>query len=209
MNKLLGAELCSDEVVFAHIKGRRVRVTIRKETCLGYTLSDNGAGYVFIKRIQEGGTLSRKYPEIEAGDHIEQLEGKSVIGCTHADVATALKVIADGTTFTLSIVKPLKSNENESHLNKNDRHLNDNDSHLYENDIHLNGNDSHLNKNESHLNETYSHLNPTATDQKKDFDAKITSIIEHTKETNIQKPDISSPSHNVKFSEPKGCCTLL
>jgi len=52
MNQLLGGELALDDFIFVHVKGRPKVIDIEKsETALGLTISDNGAGYAFIKVI--------------------------------------------------------------------------------------------------------------------------------------------------------------
>ena len=43
------------------------------------------------------------------GDHIEKIDGKSVVGCRHFEVAKTLKGIPKGTTFILRVVEPLKA----------------------------------------------------------------------------------------------------
>ena len=50
MDQLLGGELALDDFIFVHLKGRPKVVDIEKsEAALGLTVSDNGAGYAFIK----------------------------------------------------------------------------------------------------------------------------------------------------------------
>ena len=43
----------------------------------------------------------------QVGDYIEKINGKSVVGCRHFEVSKMLKDIPKGTTFILSVVKPL------------------------------------------------------------------------------------------------------
>ena len=45
----------------------------------------------------------------QVGDHIEKIDGKSVVGCRHFEVAKMLKGIPKGTTFILRVVEPLKA----------------------------------------------------------------------------------------------------
>ena len=45
----------------------------------------------------------------QVGDHIEKIDGKSVVGCRHFEVAKMLKGIPKGTTFVLRVVEPLKA----------------------------------------------------------------------------------------------------
>lgn len=109
MKYLLGGQIGLDDFIFAHRKGRPKEIEICKsEDALGLTITDNGAGYAFIKRIKEGSIIS-KISYIEVGDHIEKIDGQSLVGCRHFEVANTLKSIPKGTTFLLRVVEPLKA----------------------------------------------------------------------------------------------------
>lgn len=109
MSKLLGAQIGLEDFIFAHRKGRPKEVEIVKsEESLGLTITDNGAGYAFIKRIKEGSVVDR-LPHVQVGDHIERLDGLDVVGKRHYDVAKTLKEIPLGAVFTVRLVEPLKS----------------------------------------------------------------------------------------------------
>ncbi|KAJ8910513.1 hypothetical protein NQ315_002455 [Exocentrus adspersus] len=81
---------------------------VKSEDALGLTITDNGAGYAFIKRIKEGSVIAN-IPHIQVGDHIEKLNGENMVGKRHFEVAKLLKDIPKGTTFTIRLVEPLKS----------------------------------------------------------------------------------------------------
>uniref|UniRef100_A0A0K8TKE9 Putative rgs-gaip n=1 Tax=Tabanus bromius TaxID=304241 RepID=A0A0K8TKE9_TABBR len=109
MSKLLGGQIGLDDFIFAHRKGRPKEIEIIKsEDALGLTITDNGAGYAFIKRIKEGSVID-KIPHIMIGDHIEKLDGVNVVGKRHYEVARLLKEIPTGATFTLRLIEPMKS----------------------------------------------------------------------------------------------------
>lgn len=109
MTKLLGGQIGLDDFIFAHRKGRPKEIEIIKsEDALGLTITDNGAGYAFIKRIKEGSVIDR-IEHILVGDHIEKLNGESMVGKRHYEVARLLKDIATGSTFTIRLVEPMKS----------------------------------------------------------------------------------------------------
>jgi hypothetical protein len=109
MSKLLGGQIGLEDFIFAHIKGRPKEVDVEKsDDALGLTITDNGAGYAFIKRIKEGSVMD-KVPFIAVGDHIEKINGEVLVGCRHFEVAKKLKEIPKGSTFTLRTVEPLKS----------------------------------------------------------------------------------------------------
>lgn len=50
MDKLLGGQIGLEDFIFAHIKGQKKEIEVYKgEDALGLTITDNGAGYAFIK----------------------------------------------------------------------------------------------------------------------------------------------------------------
>eukprot|EP00095_Tigriopus_kingsejongensis_P011419 maker-scaffold993_size72668-snap-gene-0.20 protein:Tk11419 transcript:maker-scaffold993_size72668-snap-gene-0.20-mRNA-1 annotation:"hypothetical protein DAPPUDRAFT_300886" len=108
MKMLLGGQIGLDDFIFAHIKGQAKEIELQKsQEALGLTITDNGAGFAFIKRIKEGSVISN-CPHIKVGDHIEKLNGKQLVGCRHFEVAKALKEIPKESTFVLRLVEPLK-----------------------------------------------------------------------------------------------------
>lgn len=108
MNKLLGGQIGLDDFIFAHVKGTSKVIHIMKtEAALGLTITDNGAGYAFIKRIKEGSVID-KLNDIKVGDHIEQINEKNLVGARHFEVAKMLKDIPVGSTFTLRLVEPTR-----------------------------------------------------------------------------------------------------
>jgi hypothetical protein len=109
MSRLLGGQIGLEDFIFAHIKGQPKVVDITKnEDALGLTITDNGAGYAFIKRIKEGSIMDR-FDGIKVGDHIEKINDVSLVGSRHFEVAKMLKEIQRGTTFTMRLVEPLTS----------------------------------------------------------------------------------------------------
>ncbi|BFY99596.1 hypothetical protein BsWGS_02636 [Bradybaena similaris] len=109
MSHLLGGQIGLEDFIFAHIKGRPKEVdVVKSEDALGLTITDNGAGYAFIKRIKEG-SIMESVPYIAVGDHIEKINGEVLVGCRHFEVAKKLKEIPKGATFTLRTVEPMKS----------------------------------------------------------------------------------------------------
>lgn len=109
MSRLLAGVVGLDDFIFAHVRGRPKEVEIMKsDDALGLTITDNGAGYAFIKRIKEGSTMS-KVDGIFVGDHIEKINGVSTVGCRHYEVAKMLKELPRGSSFLLRVVEPMKS----------------------------------------------------------------------------------------------------
>jgi hypothetical protein len=111
MTRLLGGQIGLDDFLFAHVKGQQKTVKVVKDgPALGLTISDNGAGYAFIKKIREDSIMSR-VANVAVGDHIAQINGTDLTGCRHFEVARMLKEIAIGSEFTMVCVEPKKSFE--------------------------------------------------------------------------------------------------
>lgn len=56
MQKLLGGQIGLEDFIFAHVRGETKEVEVTKtEDALGLTITDNGAGYAFIKVNPPGG----------------------------------------------------------------------------------------------------------------------------------------------------------
>lgn len=81
---------------------------MKTDDALGLTITDNGAGYAFIKRIKEGSVID-KVNVIQVGDHIEKINAVNLVGRRHFEVAKMLKEISKGDTFTLRLVEPQRS----------------------------------------------------------------------------------------------------
>lgn len=65
MNKLLGSQIALTDFIFVHRKGQPKEVELtKKEEALGLTITDNGNGLAFIKRIKPGSTIE-KIPVIQ------------------------------------------------------------------------------------------------------------------------------------------------
>ncbi|KAM7409590.1 hypothetical protein PAMA_001192 [Pampus argenteus] len=109
MQKLLGGQIGLEDFIFAHVRGETKEVEVTKtEDALGLTITDNGAGYAFIKRIKEGSTIDR-LKSVCVGDHIEAINDQSIVGCRHYEVAKMLKEQPRGIPFTLRLVGPKKA----------------------------------------------------------------------------------------------------
>ncbi|KAM8793856.1 LOW QUALITY PROTEIN: PDZ domain-containing protein GIPC1 [Eudromia elegans] len=109
MEKLLGGQIGLEDFIFAHTKGQRKEVEVFKaEEALGLTITDNGAGYAFIKRIKEGSVMAR-VPSVAVGDVIEAIDGRSLVGARHFEVAKRLKDLPTGRSFCLRLMEPRKA----------------------------------------------------------------------------------------------------
>jgi len=106
MEKLLGGQIGLEDLIFAHCKGEAKDVTVFKNApALGLTITDNGNGYAFIKRVRESSVASN-YKEINVGDHIASINTVNVVGSRHFEVAKILREIKEGETFNLTLFEP-------------------------------------------------------------------------------------------------------
>ncbi|KAM5147964.1 PDZ domain-containing protein GIPC2 [Mantella aurantiaca] len=111
MDKLLGGQIGLEDFIFAHVRGSKKEVEVLKsDDSLGLTITDNGAGIAFIKRIKEDSVID-KVKVINVGDHIECINGNKIVGSRHYEVAKMLKELEKGQAFTLKLVEPLKAFE--------------------------------------------------------------------------------------------------
>ncbi|XP_050005462.1 PDZ domain-containing protein GIPC2 [Alexandromys fortis] len=111
MGKLLGGHLGLEDFIFAHVKGIKKEVNVYKsEDSLGLTITDNGVGYAFIKRIKDGSTID-SVKTICVGDHIESINGENIVGWRHYEVAKKLKELKKEELFTLQLIEPKKAFE--------------------------------------------------------------------------------------------------
>ena len=109
MSRLLGGQIGLDDFLFAHVKGDAKTVKVSKDgPALGLTISDNGAGYAFIKKIRDDSIMAR-VEGINVGDHIAAINGQDLKGCRHFEVARMLKDIEIGSEFTIASVSPKKA----------------------------------------------------------------------------------------------------
>lgn len=109
MTQLLGGQIGLDDFIFAHIRGAKKEVTVVKtEPAIGLTITDNGDGYAFVKRLREGSIVSH-VPEIAVGDLVESINGKSMVGSRHHEVAKFLKDLPLSMPIALTLVEPIKA----------------------------------------------------------------------------------------------------
>ena len=108
MERLLGGQIGLDDFIFAHVKGQRKTVTVMKNNpALGLTITDNGAGCAFIKRIKEGSIIDG-VAQICVGDHIEAINGSEVVGVRHYDVARMLRDTPVGQEISFQLIEPMR-----------------------------------------------------------------------------------------------------
>ncbi|XP_068958347.1 PDZ domain-containing protein GIPC2 isoform X3 [Petaurus breviceps papuanus] len=111
MERLLGTQIGLEDLIFAHVKGTQKEVDVYKsEDALGLTITDNGVGYAFIKKIKYG-SLMDSVKRVCVGDHIEEINGQNIVGWRHYDVAKMLKELKKDQSFSLKLIEPKKAFE--------------------------------------------------------------------------------------------------
>ncbi|KAM9330564.1 PDZ domain-containing protein GIPC3 [Gastrophryne carolinensis] len=109
MQKLLGGQIGLEDFIFAHVRGETKEVEVTKtEDALGLTITDNGAGYAFIKRIKEG-SITDRMKTVKVGDSIEAINDQTIVGCRHYEVAKMLRELPKNKSFTLRLVQPKRA----------------------------------------------------------------------------------------------------
>ncbi|XP_043861366.1 PDZ domain-containing protein GIPC2 [Dromiciops gliroides] len=109
MERLLGAQIGLEDLIFAHVKGIEKEVNVYKsEDALGLTITDNGVGYAFIKKIKCG-SLMDSVKTVCVGDHIEEINGQNIVGWRHYEVAKMLKELKKEQSFALKLIEPKKA----------------------------------------------------------------------------------------------------
>ena len=110
LENLLGGQIMLTDFIYVHLKSRvKKRVIVNKtDSALGLTITDNGVGVAFIKRIREGSIVSNLF-DVKVGDHIECINDQSTVGWRHFEVAKKLRAIPVGHQFSMTLVEPMKS----------------------------------------------------------------------------------------------------
>ncbi|XP_067410301.1 PDZ domain-containing protein GIPC3 [Emydura macquarii macquarii] len=109
MQKLLGGQIVLEDFIFAHVRGETKEVEVTKtEDALGLTITDNGAGYAFIKRIKDQSIINR-VQTVCVGDSIEAINDQTIVGCRHYEVAKMLRELPRAQPFTLRLVQPKRA----------------------------------------------------------------------------------------------------
>lgn len=113
MNSLLGNYLSLGDLIVVHMCGQSKDVNlIKTQEYLGLTITDNGQGRAFVKKVKSNDSSIEKV--VKPGDHIAAINSESTIGFRHYEVAKALRGVPHETNFTLHLIEPLYS---EKYLN--------------------------------------------------------------------------------------------
>nr|CAD7575433.1 unnamed protein product [Timema californicum] len=107
-------------LLYQHARYEQSGLNTGTADALGLTITDNGAGYAFIKRIKEGSVIdTMKHIQVRfaplspplvycVGDHIEKINDERLVGRRHFEVAKLLKEIPRDSTFIIRLIEPLK-----------------------------------------------------------------------------------------------------
>lgn len=160
MDNLLANYLSVGDSINVHLLGESEFLKlVKSQEHLGLTITDNGHGRAFVKRIKSNDEKLENC--IKPGDHIAKINGQSVVGMRHFEVAKALRQIPLNAEFELDIIKP---------INGNNKHILDEEQTGYDKDCHtkdlINHNydenplRSHINGNRNHQPQSLM-LNPS------------------------------------------------
>jgi hypothetical protein len=106
MTRLLGGQIGLDDFLFAHCVGSTSTVKVNKDgPALGLTISDNGAGFAFIKKIRDDSIMSRA-AGVTVGARLSAINGTDLTGTRHFEVARMLKEIPIGSEFSIDLADP-------------------------------------------------------------------------------------------------------
>lgn len=83
----------------------RLHVQVHKSgPAIGVTISDNGAGKAFVKKVRAGSLAEEN--DVKPGMVFAKINGTDVNNMRHHEVAAILKEIPVGSTFTLKVCVP-------------------------------------------------------------------------------------------------------
>lgn len=116
MNSLLANYLSMGDLIVVHMCGPSRKLRLRKtQEYLGLTITDNGHGRSFVKKITSNDGLLEK--AIRVGDHIAAINSTSTLGMRHYEVARAIRELPSDTYFTLQLIEPLHGTSVDSYRN--------------------------------------------------------------------------------------------
>ncbi|GMR41576.1 hypothetical protein PMAYCL1PPCAC_11771 [Pristionchus mayeri] len=108
MDHLLSSSLGLGDVIYVHLVGETITKKFTKnENNIGLTITDNGAGRAFIKRVRDGSIGDRE--GLSVGHQISRINGEDMNGSRHYDVARVLRNIEEGKTVEVELIAPLQS----------------------------------------------------------------------------------------------------
>ncbi|CAI5441420.1 unnamed protein product [Caenorhabditis angaria] len=112
MRNLFTGTLNFKDMLYAHIRGQAVELELVKDSDnFGVTITDNGLGNAFIKIINPGSIFHRASPATMVGQLIEKINGETVLGYRHYQVAKILRSIKKGDKCTLRLISPKTANQ--------------------------------------------------------------------------------------------------
>ncbi|CAA92600.2 PDZ domain-containing protein [Caenorhabditis elegans] len=107
MKNMFSGTLNFKDMLFAHVRGQATELRMVKDAnVFGVTVTDNGLGNAFIKVISPGSVFDRMRPATQVGQLIEAINGESVLGKRHYQVARMLKSIRRGEECIIRLIAP-------------------------------------------------------------------------------------------------------
>lgn len=105
MENLLANYLSMGDTIIVHLVGdSEILNLVKTQDQLGLTITDNGHGRAFVKRVNSKDGIMEKF--IKPGDNIAAINERSVLGMRHYEVAKALRQIEHNSKFTIKVIRP-------------------------------------------------------------------------------------------------------
>lgn len=106
MDSLLVNYLSAGDLIVVHVCGQTRDLSITKsQEYLGLTITDNGHGRAFVKKVKSHDGMIEKL--IKPGDHIAAIDNLITVGLRHYEVAKAIREVPHNTKFKLRLIEPL------------------------------------------------------------------------------------------------------
>uniref|UniRef100_A0A1I7T2I8 PDZ domain-containing protein n=1 Tax=Caenorhabditis tropicalis TaxID=1561998 RepID=A0A1I7T2I8_9PELO len=110
MKNMFTGTLNFKDMLYAHVRGQATELRVVKDANnFGVTITDNGLGNAFIKIISPDSVFDRMRPATQVGQLIEAINGESVLGKRHYQVARILKNIRRGEECCIRLIAPKSS----------------------------------------------------------------------------------------------------
>ncbi|CAJ0573690.1 unnamed protein product, partial [Mesorhabditis spiculigera] len=110
MDAVVSSQLNFGDILFLHVRGEKRELEIQKtDKIIGLTISDNGIGKCFVKKIRPGSAADLARPAVAEGMHIERINDVDMVGKRHYDVALFLRELPIGSTVKLRLICPFEN----------------------------------------------------------------------------------------------------
>lgn len=102
---ILGNYLSFGDLIVVHVCGQSKELhLVKTQEYLGLTITDNGLGRAFVKRVKSDQQIVEE--QIRQGAHIAAINAEPTFGLRHYEVAKAIRDVPKGTNFTMLLIEP-------------------------------------------------------------------------------------------------------